>query len=59
LRYVVVNYPDGSLFGIYEAADLLAYLRTLGESGYEEFEHMLNRGDEQGQAWLSRLPGFV
>jgi CBS domain-containing protein len=59
LRYVVVNYPDGRLFGIYQAADLVAYLRTLGEAGYEEFEHMLNRGDEQAQAWLSRLPGFV
>ncbi|HYZ26003.1 MAG TPA: hypothetical protein VE597_03790 [Geminicoccaceae bacterium] len=59
LRYVVVNHPDGSLFGIYDAADLIAYLRTLGEAGYEEFERMLNRGDEQAQAWLSRLPGFV
>lgn len=59
LRYVVVNHADGSLFGIYDAADLIAYLRTLGEAGYEEFERMLNRGDEQAQQWLARLPGFV
>lgn len=59
LRYVVVNHPDGSLFGIYDAADLIAYLRTLGEDGYAEFEEMLNRGDDEAQAWLSRLPGFV
>lgn len=59
LRYVVVNHADGSLFGIYDAADLIAYLRTLGEAGYGEFERMLNRGDEQAQAWLARLPGFV
>ena len=59
LRYVVVNHADGRLFGIYDAADLIAYLRTLGEGGYEEFERMLNRGDEQAQAWLARLPGFV
>jgi CBS domain-containing protein len=59
LRYVVVNHGDGRLFGIYDAADLIAYLRTLGEAGYEQFEAVLNRGDEQAQAWLSRLPGFV
>jgi hypothetical protein len=59
LRYVVVNHADGSLFGIYDAADLIAYLRTLGEAGYEELERMLNLGDEQAQAWLARLPGFV
>jgi CBS domain-containing protein len=59
LRYVVVNHADGRPFGIYDAADLIAYLRTLGDAGYEEFERMLNRGDEQAQAWLARLPGFV
>jgi CBS domain len=59
LRYVVVNHADGRLFGLYEAADLIAYLRTLGDNGYAEFERMLNRGDEQAQQWLARLPGFV
>jgi hypothetical protein len=59
LRYVVVNHGDGRLFGLYDAADLIAYLRTLGEGGYAEFERMLNRGDEQAQQWLARLPGFV
>jgi hypothetical protein len=59
LRYVVVNHADGSLFGIYDAADLIAYLRTLGEAGYAEFERMLNRGDEPAREWLARLPGFI
>jgi hypothetical protein len=59
LRYVVVNHQDGSLFGIYQAADLIAYLRTLGETGYAEFERMLNQGDGQAQEGLARLPGFV
>jgi len=59
LRYVVINHPDDSLFGIYDADDLIAYLRTLGEAGYAEFEEMLNQGDDEAQARLSRLPGFV
>jgi hypothetical protein len=59
LRYVVVNHADGRLFGVYDADDLIAYLRTLGEAGYAEFERMLNAGDEQAQQWLARLPGFV
>lgn len=59
LRYVVVNRPDGTLFGMYDAADLLAYLRTLGDEGYRRFEGMLNQGDARAQDWLARLPGFV
>jgi CBS domain-containing protein len=59
LRYVVVNHSDGRLFGIYAAADLIAYLRTLGDSGYAEFERLLNAGDAGAQERLARLPGFV
>jgi CBS domain-containing protein len=59
LRYVVINHSDGTLYGMYDAADLIAYLRTLGEVGYHTFEIMLNQGDEQAKDWLARLPGFV
>lgn len=60
LRYVVINHSDGTLYGIYDAADLIAYLRTLGEAGYDTFERMLNQGEERGaKDWLARLPGFV
>jgi len=59
LRYVVINHSDGTLYGIYDAADLIAYLRTLGENGYRTFEMMLYQGDERAKNWLARLPGFV
>jgi len=59
LRFVVINNPDGTLYGIYNAADLIAYLRTLGEGGYDTFEEMLNKGDNQAKDRLARLPGFV
>jgi len=59
LRYVLINHSDGTLYGMYDAADLIAYLRTLGEDGYKKFEIMLNQGDEQAKDWLARLPGFV
>ena len=59
LRYVVINHSDGTLFGMYDAADLIAYLRTLGKAGYKNFEGKLNQGDEQAKDWLTRLPSFV
>jgi CBS domain-containing protein len=59
LRYVVINHSDGTLYGMYDAADLIAYLRTLGEGGYHTFEIMLNQGDERAKEGLARLPGFV
>ena len=59
LQYVVINHSDGTLYGMYDAADLIAYLRTLGEVGYDKFETMLNQGDERAKDWLARLPGFV
>jgi CBS domain-containing protein len=59
LRYVVVNNPDGSLFGMYPAADLIAYFRAAGPEAYGELERNLNRADGQAQEWLTQLPGFV
>ena len=59
LRYVVIKRPDDTLFGLFDAVDLIAYLRTLGAGGYDTFKDMLNRGDDRAEAWLAELPGFV
>jgi CBS domain-containing protein len=59
LRVVVVDKPDGTLFGMYDAADLIGYLRVAGEQGYEQFQRLLNSGSEEARADLTRLPGFV
>lgn len=56
LRFVVVNNADGTLFGIYAAADLVGSLRALGDSDYRQFAEMLNDADDR---WFARLPGFV
>ena len=37
----LVNNPDGTLFGMYDAADLIAYLRTLDRGAYQTLEEML------------------
>jgi CBS domain-containing protein len=59
LRVVVVDKPDGKLFGIYDAADLIGYLRVAGEQGYRQFQQLLNSGSESAKAELAKLPGFV
>lgn len=59
LRYVVVNHPDNTLYGMYIAADLIAYLRPLENRGYERFEQTLNDGGDQSKNWLMGLPGFI
>lgn len=59
LRVIVVNQADGRLFGIYDAANLIGYLRVAGESGYEQFQQLLNRGDQGAMVELAKLPGFV
>lgn len=59
LRTLVVSYPSGTLFGVYNAADLIGYLRVTGESGYAQFQQLLNRGDAAAQKTLATWPGFV
>lgn len=59
LRVIVVDKPDGKLFGMYDAADLIGYLRVAGEQGYEQFQNLLNSGNEAARAELAKLPGFV
>ena len=57
LRVLVLNERDGTLFGVYNASDLVGHLRVT--KGYGEFERLLNRQDGSEREDLSRLPGFV
>ena len=59
LRVIVINGPDRKLFGVYEASDLVGYLRVAGERGYEQFQTLLNSGTETARAELAKLPGFI
>jgi CBS domain-containing protein len=59
LRVVVVDHADGRLFGIYDAPDLIGYLRVAGEPGYAHLQRLLNTGNTAAQGELARLPGFV
>jgi len=59
LRFIVVNNADNSLFGVYSAPEIVAFLRSLGERGYDEFANRVNEGDIVAKDWLSELPGFV
>lgn len=56
LRVVVINTRDGTLFGVYTAAELIGALRVGGDQGYAQFERMLNAG---AAAELAKLPGFI
>jgi len=59
LRGIVVQEGDGTLFGMYVAADLISYLNIAGDRGYQEFQQLLNSGDASARARLAALPGFV
>jgi CBS domain-containing protein len=59
LRVIVVNHADGRLFGLYDAANLIGYLRVAGDPGFEKFQQLLNRGNNADMAELAKLPGFV
>jgi CBS domain-containing protein len=59
LRVIVVDKPDGKLLGMYDAADLIGFLRVSGEQGYRQFQEQLNSGNEAARKELAKLPGFV
>lgn len=59
LRTVVIDNPDGSLFGIFIAGDLISYLKVTGDQGYDQFQQLLNNGDDTARSDLTKLPGFV
>ena len=59
LRSIVVQEPDGALFGMYVAGDLTTYLNVAGDQGYEDFRLLLARGDGAARDKLAQLPGFI
>jgi CBS domain-containing protein len=59
LEVIVVEQPDGRLFGLYNAADLIGYLKVTGEPGYQDLQRLLNSGNAAAQAELRKLPGFA
>jgi CBS domain-containing protein len=59
LRVVVVNNPDGKLFAIYNAPDLISSLRFSEGSGYGQLAELLNSVSKEDRSKLSKLPGFV
>jgi CBS domain-containing protein len=59
LRVIVVDKPDGKLLGMYDAADLIGFLRVAGEQGYRQFQDHLNSGSDAAIRELAKLPGFV
>ena len=59
LRVIVINEPDGRLFGVFDAPELEAALRLSGNAGYGQFEQLLNGSDPSARDALARLPGFI
>lgn len=59
LRVVVVNKPDDTLFGMYNAADLIGALRVDSEQRYEQFQKLLTSASEAKWEELAKWPGFV
>lgn len=55
LRFIVIDNGDGSLFGMYAAAEIVPALRFM-DNGYADFAGWLNEGNAQA---LIELPGFV
>ncbi len=59
LKFIVIENADGTLFGVYPAADLIGYLRAAEGAGYDQFGSLVNSGDEAAREMLARLPGFI
>jgi len=59
LRAIVVNHPDGTLFGMYNAADMIGYLRVAGDESYRQLQQLLNSGSEAARAELAKIPCFI
>lgn len=59
LRYAIIYYQDGTLYGIYDAKKLLQYFREQGESSYHNFAKLLNYPNQLSLKKLKELPGFI
>jgi hypothetical protein len=58
-RYLIVQDRKGRFFGMYELSALRGWFREEGDRAFEAFADWLNRGDDEGQKALARLPGFI
>lgn len=56
LKYAVIQRPDGSMFGLFDANRLMEYFRKNGQRSYEQFAQYLNYGDGDR---LRDLPGYI
>ena len=56
LHTVVLSAKDNTLVGVYDAKDLVGYLRVAGDTGYEQFRALLAAGNKPE---LAKLPGYV
>jgi hypothetical protein len=59
LRYAIIYSQDGTLFGVFEAKDLLRYFREKGGKAYHSFAEYLNNPNERYVQRLKDLPGFI
>jgi len=59
LRYAIINHQDGTLFGVFQAKDLLRYFREKGDWAYREFAGYLNNPNEISTKSIRELPGFI
>ena len=59
LRYAIIYQQDGTLFGVFDARDLLGYFREKGDSAYDDFARYLNEGNSPSLQELQDLPGFL
>lgn len=59
LRYAIIHQQNGTLFGVFDARDLLRYFREKGQKAYRDFALYLNTADELSFQSLKSLPGFI
>lgn len=59
LRYAIIHQQDGTLFGVFDARDLVRYFREQGLRTYDDFARHLNAGDTRSLQHLKDLPGFL
>lgn len=59
-QYVILTYPDGSLFGMLNAHKLVRILvRQPGPYNFDDFTQMVNAGSQTDQEKLQSIPSFT
>jgi hypothetical protein len=59
LRYAIIYHKDYTLFGVFDAKELLHYFREKGEDSYHSFARYLNNPNDNSLQMLKDLPGFI